>query len=420
MFGGGAMAIPDALESAHIDGRLRVVIVGAGPVGLSCALALHALSCQVEVLEADEEHKPRPGSRALFLHRDSLALLERFSPGLGLQLAAFGTRWRYRETHYRGRLVYRKEVPPEGEGDGLPSFASIRQPDTEALLRKACIQHGIPIRWGAKVGSVAADATGVLVGGEGFQQRADYLIAADGARSAVRRHIGVAMSGQTAQGCHIVVDFQGDSGRFAESRVFHYHHPLLDGRHVLIIPFAGGWQVDLQCKETDDVDAMAAGEGLRRWLGQLVDADRINAMSWVSTYRFNQVVADDFCDRHRRVLLVGEAAHLFPPYGARGLNSGVADADAAASAIALAGRATSDGRRRAAIEDFVRDRRVAALRNRDAATQALQAIRTPTWGDAFRQRAAREASRWWRPAARWLDAAPYGPAFIDERRSTRY
>ncbi|WP_425258855.1 FAD-dependent monooxygenase [Rubrivivax sp. RP6-9] len=414
------MASLEASGPTRSQGNPRVVIVGAGPVGLSCALALRALSCQVEVLEADDEHKPRPGSRALFLHRDSLSLLERFSPGLGRQLAAFGTRWRYRETHYRGRLVYRKELLPEGEGAGWPAFASIRQPDTEALLRKACSERGIPIRWGSKVAFVTADATGVLVGGEGFQQRAEYLIAADGARSAIRKHIGVAMSGQTAQGCHIVVDFQGDSGRFAERRVFHYHHPLLDGRHVLIIPFAGGWQVDLQCKEADDVDAMAEGDGLLRWLRHLVDADRIGAISWVSTYRFNQVVADDFSDPRRRVLLVGEAAHLFPPYGARGLNSGVADADAAASAIALAGHATSEERRIAAIEDFVRDRRVAALRNRDAAMQALHAIRTPTWGDALRQRAVREASRWWRPAARWLDAAPYGPAFIDERRSTRY
>ena len=413
------MASPDVFRSAA-EGRLRIVIVGAGPVGLSCALALNALSCQVEVFEADDEYKPRPGSRALFLHQDSLALLERFSPGLGYQVARFGMRWRYRETHYRGRLVYRKEVQHDDEGDGMPAFASIRQPDTEELLRKACKLKSIPIRWGAKVASVVADATGVLVCGEGFQERAEYLVAADGARSATRGHIGVAMSGHTAPGCHIVVDFQGDSGRFAESRVFHYHHPLLDGRHVLIIPFAGGWQVDLQCREADDVEAMADGEGLLRWLRHLVDADRIGSIAWVSTYRFNQVVADDFCDPQRRVLLVGEAAHLFPPYGARGLNSGIADADAAAAAIALAGRATSEGRRRAAIDDFVRDRRVAALRNRDAATQALQAIRTPTWRDALRQRAAGEACRWWRPAARWLDAAPYGPAFIDEQRSTRY
>lgn len=59
-------------------------------------------------------------------------------------------------------------------------------------------------------------------------------------------------------------------------------------------------------------------------------ADRI---TWISTYTFYQVVAETYTDQHNRVILAGEAAHLFAPFGARGLNSGVPDAIVAAKGI---------------------------------------------------------------------------------------
>jgi 3-(3-hydroxy-phenyl)propionate hydroxylase len=400
----------------------KVLVLGAGPVGLSCALALHALSFPVEVLEADKEETPRLGGRALYLHRDSLKLFERFSPGLGHEAGRRGERWRYRETYWGKRLVYRHDLSQEGHfsQSGLPAFTSLRQPDTEALLREVCKASGIPIHWGSPVTAVRADAHGVCVDHKGGSQRVAYVVGADGARSVTRKQIDVTMQGNTASGCHVVVDFKGPSGPCVDRRVFHYHHPALGGRHVLMIPFAGGWQVDLQCREDDDVDAMSRDEGLHGWLRRVLNTAQLSQLVSVSTYRFNQVVADNFADAHKRVLLVGEAAHLFPPYGARGLNSGIADADAAAAAIALASCATSEVRRVAAIDDFVRDRRTAALRNCDAATQALQAIRACRARDQWRQRMASLVSPWSRSAARWLDAAPYGPVYADHRRLSRY
>src|SRR5262249_33525802 len=128
-------------------------------------------------------------------------------------------------------------------------------------------------------------------------------------------------------------------------------------------------------------------------------------IQWISTYRFLQVVADRFTDDARRVLLVGEAAHLFAPFGARGLNSGVPDAIAAAEAIA-AGNLE-------AVDRFARTRREAAEYNRDAAGVALDHMRADD-PETLRTRAEMaERARAGIEAGKWLDAAPYGPRAAD-------
>ncbi|MDX2862302.1 FAD-dependent monooxygenase, partial [Streptomyces scabiei] len=83
-----------------------VLVVGAGPVGLSAALALRAHDLPVTLLEGDPEGRERPGSRALFVHRETLELLEGIHPGLAVKIASYGRTWHTRRTLYRGREVY--------------------------------------------------------------------------------------------------------------------------------------------------------------------------------------------------------------------------------------------------------------------------------------------------------------------------
>ena len=97
------------------------------------------------------------------------------------------------------------------------------------------------------------------------------------------------------------------------------------------VPFTGGFQLDLQCRDDDATEEYGTEEAVRRWLPEVVGDGYAERVLWVSTYRFLRKVAAVFTDPHRRVLLAGEAAHLFPPFGARGMNSGIADAVAAAA-----------------------------------------------------------------------------------------
>lgn len=381
-----------------------VVVVGAGPVGLSAALALRARGLPVVLLEADAEDRERPGSRALFVHRETLRLLDGMRPGLAAEISSYGRTWHTRRTLYRGREVYSRTFPPpSGAPAAFPPFTSLRQVDTERFLRAACERAGVVFEWDARVRGVDVAPGEVVVSGEdGREWRAGHVVAADGARSAVRRALGIAMEGVRGEGFHVVVDVADvPGGELPLERVFHYGHPGVGGRSVMRVPFTGGFQVDLQCRDDDAQEAFGTEEAVRRWLPAVVGEGYADRILWVSTYRFQRSVAASFTDSRLRVLLVGEAAHLFPPFGARGMNSGIADAAAAAGAVAAG---TDD-----AVEAFAEARRAAGLFNSAAAGSALEHLRPTRRSVRLRQRAAAALAPVLPSCGSWLEHAPYGP-----------
>ncbi|GGT67982.1 FAD-dependent monooxygenase [Streptomyces coeruleorubidus] len=377
-----------------------VFVVGAGPVGLSAALALRAHGLPAVLLEADPEDRGRPGSRALFVHRETLGLLEAMRPGLAAEITSYGRTWHTRRTLYRGREVYSRTFPPPS---GPPPFTSLRQTDTERFLRAACTEAGVEFVWGARVTGVSTGETEVrLTGEDGRVWSGAFAIAADGARSTVRRELGIALEGTHGEGFHVVVDVADVPGaELPLERVFHYEHPGVGGRSVMRVPFTGGFQVDLQCRDDDRQEEFGTEEAVRRWLPSVVGDGYGERILWVSTYRFLRKVAASFTDPHRRVLLAGEAAHLFPPFGARGMNSGIADAAAAAEAIAAG---TGE-----AVAGFAGVRRAAALFNSAAAGAALDHLRPRRRTVRVRQRAAAALAPVLPWCGSWLEHAPYGP-----------
>jgi 3-(3-hydroxy-phenyl)propionate hydroxylase len=402
------------------DNGRQVIVVGAGPVGLATALAIRAIGLPATVLEADEKNRIRPGSRAIFVHRESLEHLDQVRPGLGWELAERGVVWRTKRTLWRGREVYRRTFPPL-PADRLPPFTSLPQVEVERQLIESCYAAGVDVVWDASVNQVTANPDGVTLTTEsGETWKADYVIGADGAGSTVRRFAGVSMEGPRSETSFVIVDVAEDPEKPVPSdRVFHYDHPAAGGRHVLLVPFAGGWRVDLQCHIDDDPEEFSSGDGLRSWLSRVLDDGYAERVSWVSTYRFLQVVADSFIDHERRLLLVGEAAHLFAPFGARGMNSGIADGVAAAEAVRAALEARDQEGARGALEGFARDRRQAALHNRQAAGLALAHMQGKSPLVRARRRLAVALAPYSDRAGAWLDAAPYGPR-TSATASTKY
>lgn len=388
---------------------MPVTVVGAGPVGLTSALALRARGIDVTVVEAGPAGRTRPGSRAIFQHRASLELYERNSPGLGWDLARQGLVWPTKRTFFAGREVYAKTYPP-WQGDRLPPLTSLPQTRIETALLAACRSAGVDLRWEWPVADVRVGRGEVELVGPAGALASRYVVAADGARSSVRDALGVPLQGPRSATPFVIVDVDADDDHpLPVERVYHYRHPAVGGRNVLLVPFAGGWRVDLQLRAGDDPDEYAGPSGVRSWLARVLPPSYAERVAWVSTYRFHQAVAERFVDLDHRVMLVGEAAHVFSPFGARGLNSGVADADAAAAAVVQALQAVHPGVARAAVGAFARDRRAAALRNREAARQALEFMEGNDPRVRVRQvAAARLAHRVPRLGA-WLDAAPYGP-----------
>lgn len=393
------------------------IVVGAGPVGMSCALALRARNVEVTVLEADLGDAVRPGSRAIYVHRASLQLLERIRPGLGREIAADGLVWPEKRTFWRGREVFCRNYPPPMP-DRLPPFTSLPQTAMESHLARACREAGVEVVRGAEVEGLATGAEGIEVAsGAGGRWAAPYLVGADGARSAVRRGLSIPMEGSRSENAFVVADLAEDPDQpTPPARLFHYRHPAVEGRNVLLVPFAGGWRVDLQCRSDDDPSRFASEQGIGPWIAAVLGRRYAERVTWVSTYHFLQVVAQTFADVHRRAVLIGDAAHLFAPFGARGMNSGIADASAAAEAIAVACRNGGRQDARLAIEQFADDRRSAAIWNREAARQALAVMQSRRPKMVLKRGLAAAIAPWLERAGAWLDTAPYGPRLRDDRR----
>ncbi|MFC7128033.1 FAD-dependent monooxygenase [Haloferax chudinovii] len=393
------------------DTESPVVVAGAGPVGMTTALALHARGVPVTIVEAESEDRDRSGSRAIYVHGSTLRTLERVHPGLGMGLVEEGLVWPTRRTLYHGTEVFSRTYDSPGGSGDIPHFTSIPQVTTEAYMHEALAEAGIDIHWDAAVETVESRPDGVRVEtADGQTWETPYLVGADGGGSTVRSEIGAQFEGDQSENSFIIADVdEVEDDPLPFERLFHYADPTVGGRNVLLVPFTGGWRLDIQCIEGDDPEELTSDERIREFVSAVMGERYTDNVSWVSSYKFFQVMADSFVDEHRRVLLVGEAAHLLAPFGARGMNSGVADADEAASAIAVGYRAHSDAVARDEVELFAARREKAAEYNLDAAGQALDYLQGDDPVTVLRKEAAASLAAYFEPAGEYLDDAPYGP-----------
>ncbi|WP_336365261.1 FAD-dependent monooxygenase [Halalkalicoccus salilacus] len=399
------------MGDSDVQSSVPVVVAGAGPTGMTAALALNARGVDVTILEADPEDRDRPGSRAIYVHKDTLRTLEQSHPGLGQRLVDEGIIWSTRRTLWRGKEVFERTYPNPGGDDGLPPFTSLPQVWTEEYMLEAVEENDIDVHWDDAVETVESSEDGVTVETEnGNVWEAEYVIGADGAGSTVRKEIGANFEGTESENSFIIADIEEDpENPRTKERVFHYDHPKAGGRNVLLVPFQGGWRVDIQCKEDDDPEQLTNDAIISELVARTLGERYRDRVVWVSEYKFKQVIADRMIDDHHRVLLAGEAGHLFAPFGARGMNSGVADADAAASAITVALHAEIDETAIGEIAHYGIQRLKAAEYNKNAAGQALEYLQGDSPITKSKKFAAAKAADFYEPAGEWLDDAPYGP-----------
>lgn len=295
-----------------------VLVVGAGPVGLATALLLARANVPTTVLEASP-HREAVGSRSICVHRDVLNILERV--GVGRAVVDAGVTWYRGRTYFRDREVLTVELP---RAAGFPPFVNTPQTTVERILHdKALANPLIDLRYGHQVDRLQLDPITVHTNRGTFE--GTHCVAADGAHSTVRDLLGIPFEGHSFSDRFVIADIRVDLGHPEPERRFYFDPPWNPGRQVLVHPQPDGvHRVDWQVPEGFELTP----EHVRAITG-----DRPYEILWQSTYRFHQRRAQTF--RVGRILLAGDAAHVMSPFGARGLNSGICDADNAAWKIAL-------------------------------------------------------------------------------------
>ncbi len=357
----------------------RVAVVGGGAVGLTLAGRLAQLGVEVDLFETQPE-PARIGSRAICMQRETLETWARL--GVGEAVAARGVRWQVGRTYFRGRQLFETRLP--GDGEHFPPFVNISQSEVEELLEARAIELGVRILRGRRLAGLEQDAAGVSATFEtdagAVTHRSSFLVGADGAHSAVRHALGLAFDGYTFEDRFLICDVRADLP-FANERHFHFDPPWNLGRQVLIHPQPEGvWRIDWQVPPETDADAELAGGGLDRRIRQVVGPDVPYELVWHTAYRFSQRLAERF--RLGRAFLTGDAAHVMSPFGARGLNSGVADAENLAWKLAaVVGGSAGD----ALLDTYEAERRPVARENL-AVTDATMRFLAPhgPWRRAWR------------------------------------
>ncbi|MBB3258553.1 3-(3-hydroxy-phenyl)propionate hydroxylase [Paraburkholderia bannensis] len=358
--------------------RHAVTIVGGGPVGLAIALGLAKHGVRSVLIEADAS--VCEGSRAICISRRSLEIIERLGALDGF--LAKGLPWTGGRSFYREHEVLHFTMPQD-ENQKLPPMVNLAQYHIEQFLLDAAERHAdlIEIRWRTKVTSVQHDAHGATLAlstplGD-YETQTDWLVAADGGRSAVREALGLNLAGTSYEGRYVIVDILLDSARPTE-RLAWFDPASNPGSTVLVHKQPDNvWRIDYQLRDGEDAEAAVKPENvLPRVQGLLDMMGETAAWSpiWITIYKANALTLERY--RHARVLFAGDAAHLVPIFGVRGANSGIDDADNLAWKLAW----VVNGRADARLLDSYSDERVfAAHENLSYGTKSTEFMAPPSF-----------------------------------------
>lgn len=361
-----------------VDGPHPVVIVGGGPVGLGLALDLATHGVRSIVIEAGDTVSS--GSRAGCITRRTMEILERM--GTIEPTMAQGLGWNTGWSHYRTEQVFELHMPDD-EHQQYPPALNLPQCFIEQFMVDEAAKHAdlIEIRWQNSVRTVEPDAAGVTLTVEtpsgDYHLRADWVVACDGGRSTVRDQLGLRLQGQRYEGRYVIADIKFDDRELPIGRRAWFDPPSNPGNTVLMHKQDDQiWRFDYQLWPDEDADTATDPENVlprvRQHLKMLGYDTEIEPI-WVSLYRASALTLDRYV--HGRVVFAGDAAHLVPIFGVRGMNSGLDDAHNLAWKLALvvSGAASPD-----LLETYSQERVAVARENIRQASKSAEFMSPPS------------------------------------------
>ena len=364
-------------------GHHPIIIVGGGLVGLT--LALDLAHRKIPTVLLDDDDTVSIGSRAICMAKRSLEIFGRL--GLGPRMLEKGVTWNTGRVFLKDRELFGFDLLPEA-GHEYPAFINLQQYYAEAWLVEACQATGlVDLRWKHEVTALETTPTGakiqITTPTGPYTLTTDWLIAADGARSFIRRAMHLPFTGKTFRDRFLIADVVMQAP-FPSERWFWFDPPFHPNQSALLHKQPDDvWRIDLQLGWDADPEEEARPERVIPRIQAMLGADARFTLEWVSIYTFRCRRLERFV--HDRVVFIGDSAHQVSPFGARGGNGGVQDADNLGWKLAavVQGRApiglirTYDNERIAAADenilhstratDFITPKTPAARAYRDAA-----------------------------------------------------
>ncbi|MGV0037107.1 FAD-dependent monooxygenase [Mycobacterium colombiense] len=305
----------------RVASAVDVAVCGAGPVGLTAAALLAHRGLEVAVFEKRESTSDEP--KAISIDDEALRVFQQAGIVESvLDVVVPGTGTCYYDSngiplfHARGAWPFRF---------GYPFKNPFAQPDLERVLVEAL--HGRPnvdLHFGTEVTSIEQDADGVRMvatqDGRQHDVRARYAFGCDGGKSAIRQILGVTMSGRAHREVWLVVDTIGDM----HTERYAMHHGDPSRPHVIVPGLDGRCRYEFRLFDGEgDAGVDPSFDLIHRLVSRYRSLKPEEVVRAVN-YRFNALIADQWMIG--RSFLLGDAAHMMPPFAGQGLNSGIRDA----------------------------------------------------------------------------------------------
>lgn len=297
-----------------VDKQVDVLIVGAGPTGLTLALTLARYGISFEII--DRKTTPSNNSRAIGIQPRTIEVFSRLDVAKEVLDRA--------RTIEKGNLYFSGQWTAKLEFSRLvtpyPFVTLLRQNETEAILEAALNEHGHYVQRGEALVSLTHYPSRVLAHLESDSNRtieAKYVVAADGANSSIRRMLALPFSGKSFKESWVLADMKA-KWNISREEV----HIFFSDRGVLeVFPLT-----DDTIRITGNLasDESFSEAELRELIEQRSYMDvEIDEVEWFSLFRVHNRMVDSFI--HNRVILMGDAAHINSPVGGQGMNTGIAD-----------------------------------------------------------------------------------------------
>ncbi|CAM5405493.1 FAD-dependent monooxygenase [Eoetvoesiella caeni] len=338
--------------------RHPVVIVGAGPIGLVLAIQLARLG--VKPVLIDSRVQVSGGSRALGLARRTMQIMDQSD--VAPEFLEQAIVWTEGRSYYKNQIVHHLDIP-DSDDEKFAPMTNLAQCIIEKILTDKALALGVDIRFQTLLQNLEQDADAVKLSldtpdGE-YQIEAEWLAACDGGRSTVRKLQQLRFEGVSFESRFLIADFTSDMDEPPGRRCY-FDPPWLRGQTVLMHKAPRGvWRLDYRVPDdVSDEEAMDPKRIASHIQSQLdyIGVDQPWKIEWTTLYKPNSLTLASY--NHGRVLYCGDAAHLLPVFGVRGMNTGVQDSINLAWKLA----AIVQGHANAALLDTYSSERVADAR----------------------------------------------------------